>query len=100
MLTMRPELRAPRGVLLRKNAELHPSGQEMTFPRPGGLYCFACSIMVIEKYHFHLGLHKVFVMFAAMFFVRPGRCADWFHAILAEQSPALCIDRHLRLAGA
>jgi len=26
--------------------------------------------MVIEKYHFHLGLHKVFVMFAAMFFVR------------------------------
>ena len=56
--------------------------------------------MVIEKYHFHLGLHKVFVMFAAMFFVRPGRCADWFHAILAEQSPALCIDRHLRLAGA
>lgn len=26
--------------------------------------------MVIEKYHFHLGLHKMFVMFAEMFFVR------------------------------
>lgn len=64
---MRPILLASCGIFHQKMAAIHPSGQEMTFPRPDGLIRSACSAMVMAKYHFHLGLYKMSVMFTEMF---------------------------------
>ena len=55
--------------------------------------------MVIGKYHFHLGLHKMFVMFSRMFLYgcewRTGR----FHVTAAEQNRVLCVHLRLHFAG-